>query len=72
MQFSIASAIILCATFIPVGAFALNPKALGAVGLKRPNLEAGLSEDVDSKNDEKNFKQGAYPGTPPVLEKMSS
>ena len=71
MQFSIASAIILCATLIPIGAFALNPEALGTVGLNIPNLEAGSSEDIDSENGEKNFKQGAYSVTP-VLEKMSS
>ncbi|KJA24867.1 hypothetical protein HYPSUDRAFT_85694 [Hypholoma sublateritium FD-334 SS-4] len=69
-QFSIASAIILCATFIPRGAFALNPKALGTVGLKSPNAEVGSSEDADSENDEKDIKDG-YPDTP-VLEKISS
>lgn len=70
-QFSIASAIILCATFIPRGAFALNPKALGTVSLKSPNVEAGSSEDADSENDEKDIKKGDYLDTP-VLERISS
>ncbi len=71
VQFSIASAIILCATFIPIGAFALNPEALGVVGSKLHNLESGSSEEADSENGENYFKKGAYPDTP-VLEKISS
>ncbi|KAH8101190.1 major facilitator superfamily domain-containing protein [Cristinia sonorae] len=55
VQFSVACGIILISTFIPQGAFAINPKALGGIGAPTKPA-APESEDADSVDDLKKEK----------------
>ncbi|KAF9474513.1 MFS general substrate transporter [Pholiota conissans] len=72
VQFSIASLIIFCATFVPKGAFAINPKAIGTVGIgKTHHHESGASdletEDENEKDQRKNSDAGV-----PTLDRIQS
>ena len=51
IQFSICSAIILLATFVPKGAFAFNPKAIEGVRNEQEYDEDGSSHDSIRKGD---------------------
>jgi hypothetical protein len=55
IHFSVACAVIFISTFIPKGAFAFNPKALGSIGQAREALFNETS-DADSEG-EKDMKQ---------------
>jgi len=48
IQFSVCSAIIIAATFIPIGSFAINPKIIGDV-----KLEGEPGDDTEDRRDEK-------------------
>lgn len=70
IHFSVACAIIIVSTFIPKGAFALNPKALGHITPHNSTLRAtqqhqAASSDNDSE-DEKNFKKGDLEASTPA------
>ncbi|KAF8154282.1 major facilitator superfamily domain-containing protein [Crassisporium funariophilum] len=69
VHFTIASAIIFASTFIPIGAWAFNPKALGGVGLNNANAQTSSEEDQDS-DDEKDLKK--LSGNTTELEKSRS
>jgi len=62
VHFSVACGIIIASTFIPKGAFALNPKALGHITPHNSTLRATQEHQTSSSDnhseDEKNFKEG--------------
>lgn len=54
IQFSVCSAIIIAATFIPRGAFSINPRIIGDIRLEgEPVDEINDEEDRESNNSEK-------------------
>jgi len=58
IQFSVASVLILCATLIPIGAFALNPKVIGDIKLQgEPKHDGDSDSDKDEKGDVESLKE---------------
>ncbi|KAJ3514270.1 hypothetical protein NLJ89_g2469 [Agrocybe chaxingu] len=61
VHFSVACALIFSSTFIPRGAFAFNPKAIGNVGLSAPSHAHGASSEEQDSEDEKDLKKVKQP-----------
>jgi len=66
IQFSVCSAIIIAACFIPQGAFALNPKIIGDVKLEGDVGDQDLPED-EQQSDGNSDRKVERPDLSPVV-----